>query len=198
MPFWRMFPWDPHAPDGAPFSIRYLPPAGTQTGGRFDLGDPPVLYLAQDATHALTELLHGFRGTPLLREHLLRPDPTVPGTYHPLSLVEAQLPRGMEARLPDLADPAVLVDLDIRPDQLASHDRTVTQAISRRVHASRAGYPGFRWWSALTGEWHVTVLFMDRVDPRSIEYTSPDPLEIVSPAVQAAARFLRMPIPRSR
>lgn len=141
MPFWRVFPWDPHAPDGAPFSVRYLPPAGAQTGGRFDLGDPPVLYLAQD--------------------------------------------------------PAVLVELDIRPDQLASHDRTVTQAISRRVHAAKAGYPGFRWWSALTGEWHVSVLFMDRVDPREIEYTSPEPLEIGHPAVQAAARFLRMPIPGS-
>jgi hypothetical protein len=196
MPFWRVFPWDPHAPDGAPFSARYLPPAGTQTGGRFDPGHPPVLYLAQDPVHALTELLHGFRGTPLLPEHLLRPDPNGPGTYHPLSLVEARLPTGMEARLPDLADPAVLVDLDIRPDQLASHDRTVTQAISRRVHASTAGYPGFRWWSALTGEWHVTVLFMDRLDPRSIEYTVPVPLDVRHPAVRAAARFLKMPIPR--
>lgn len=101
----------------------------------------------------------------------------------------------MEARLPDLADPAVLVDLEVRPDQLASHDRAVTQAISRRVHAAPARFSGFRWWSALTGEWHVTVLFMDHVDPRVIEYTSPEPLETRHPAVQAAARFLRMPIP---
>jgi hypothetical protein len=198
MPFWRVFPWDPHAPDGAPFSVGYPPPAGTQTGGRFDLGDPPVLYLAQDPVHALAELLQGFRGTPLLPENLVRAAPNEPGIYHPLSLVEARLPEHTQARLPDLADPAVLVELGIRPDHLASHDRAVTQAISRRVHAAPARYPGFRWWSALTGEWHVTVLFMDRPDARSIEYTSPVPLDIRHPAVQAAARFLKMPTPAKR
>lgn len=192
MRLWRVFPWNPEAADGAPFSARYTPPAGSQTGGRFDLGDPPVLYLAQSPAHALTELLQSFRGTPLTPEHLLRADPNAPGAYHPLSLVEASLPRGAETRLPDLADPAVLLTLDIRPDQLASHERVVTQAISRQLHA--AGYDGLRWWSALTGEWHVTVLFLDRVAPSSIGYGPPQPIDIRHPAAQEAARFLRMPL----
>jgi hypothetical protein len=191
---WRVFPWNPDAPDGAPFSARYTPPAGSQTGGRFDLGHPPVLYLAHSPEHAITELLQGFRGTPLTPEHLVRADPAAPGTSHTLALVQARLPTATETRLPDLADPAVLVEFDIRPDQLASHDRAVTQAISRRVHSAPAGHHGFRWWSALTGEWHVTVLFLDRVDPKSIEYTRPEPVTLDHPAVQAAARFLRMPI----
>jgi hypothetical protein len=54
-PFWRVFPWDPAAPDGAPYSARYVPPTGTQTGGRFDLGDVPVLYLAEQPEQALAE-----------------------------------------------------------------------------------------------------------------------------------------------
>jgi hypothetical protein len=192
MPFWRVFPWDPHAADGAPFSARYVPPAGSQTGGRFDMGHPPVLFLAQDPAHALTELLQAFRGTSLTPEHLLRADPNQPGTYHPLAPVETRRPQGVETGLPNLADPAVLVELDIRPDQLASHDRSVTQAISRRVHSAPAGYPAFRWWSALTGEWHVTVLFLDRVSPEAIEYTAPVPLDLHHSEVQAATRFLKI------
>ncbi|HEX9939572.1 MAG TPA: hypothetical protein VGB15_20725, partial [Longimicrobium sp.] len=91
--------------------------------------------------------------------------------------------------------PAMLLELDLRPDQLASHDREVTRTISRRVHADAARYPGFRWWSALTGEWHVTVLFLDRVDIRSIVYTTPEPLDIRHPAVVEAARFLGISVP---
>lgn len=192
MPFWRVFPWNPGAADGAPFSPRYVPPAGSQTSGRFDLGTPSVLYLAESPAHAVAELLQRFRGTGIIPGHLLRGDANAPGTYHPLSLAEATLPQGIDARLPDFANPAVLVDLAIRPDQLASHDRAVTRAIARRVHAASAGYAGFRWWSALTGEWHVTVLFLDRVDAASIEYTTPEPLDIAHPAVREAARFLNI------
>jgi RES domain-containing protein len=142
MPWWRVFPWNPAASDGAPFSTRYEPPAGTQTGGRFDVGTPSVLYLAESPVHAVAELLQGFRGMKLTPTHLVRADPGDPDAFHPLALVEAQLPAGVEANLPDLTDPAVLVRLGIRPDHLASHDRAVTQAISRRVYASATAYPG--------------------------------------------------------
>jgi RES domain-containing protein len=195
MPCWRVFPWNAGAADGAPFSARYVPPAGAQAGGRFDLGVPALLYLAQSPTHALAELLQAHRGKHLTSEHLVRSDPHEPGRYHPLSLVSATLPAEVEARLPDLTDPEVLLELDVRPDQLASHDREVTRAISRRVHAHSAAYPGLRWWSALTGEWHATVLFLDRVDVRSIDYTSPEALDIGHPSVVEAARFLGMSLP---
>ncbi|MBW3570828.1 MAG: RES family NAD+ phosphorylase [Gemmatimonadetes bacterium] len=190
MPCWRVFPWKRGAADGAPFSARYIPPAGTQTGGRFDLGTPSVLYLAQSPAHALAELLQGHRGKAITSEHLVRSDPNLPGTYYPLSLVRAALPEEIEDRIADLANPSVLLTLDVRPDQLASHDREVTRAISRRMHAAAARYAGFRWWSALTGEWHVTVLFLDRADVASIDYTVPEPLDISHPAISEAARFL--------
>ena len=44
---------------------------------------------------------------------------------------------------------------------LAASDRRVTQGIAGRIHA--AGHSGFRWWSALSGEWHTVVLFTDRI-----------------------------------
>lgn len=195
MPCWRVFPWKPGAAEGAPFSARYIPPAGTQTGGRFDLGDPSVLYLAESPAHAIAELLQGHRGKAITPEYLIRSDPNERGTYYPLSAVTAVLPKEVEARLANLTDPSVLVALDIRPDLLASHDREVTRAIARRVHAAPAGYAGFRWWSALTGEWHVTVRFLDRVDAASIGYTTPEPLDIGHPAVREAARFLDILVP---
>jgi len=42
----------------------------------------------------------------------------------------------------------VLSALGLRPDDLAHHDRAITQAIARRLHA--------------IGAWHTTVLFIDR------------------------------------
>jgi hypothetical protein len=194
-PFWRVFPWDPAAPDGGPYSVRYVPPAGSQTGGRFDLGNVPVLYLAEQPEHAVAELLQRFRGKPLRPGHLRRHDRRSPGTFHPLVLVQAYLPGEVEGALPDLGDPVVLDRLGIRPDHLASQERRITQAISRKLHDS--GLPGFRWWSALTGDWHVSVLYLDRVDVRRIAYRAPDPLSLHHPVVHAAARLLRMPFPKS-
>lgn len=188
--FWRVFPWDPHAPDGAPFSARYVPPASSQTGGRFNFEGTAILYLAQSPAHAVAEVLQGFRGKTLKSEHLVHGNPEQPRTYHPLSVVKATLPHEIVTRLPDFTEPMALLQFGLRPDQLASHERFVTQAIAREVHADPASYAGFRWWSALTGEWHVTVLFLDRVDVASIDYATPEPLHIADPAVREAARFL--------
>ncbi|HYJ80469.1 MAG TPA: hypothetical protein VEW03_12730, partial [Longimicrobiaceae bacterium] len=85
-----------------------------------------------------------------------------------------------------------LVAHGIRPDHLASYERTVTQAIARKIHDNTAGYPGFRWWSALTGDWHAAVVFLDHVHVRDIGYGDPDPAHVGHPAVLEAARFLRM------
>ncbi len=92
--------------------------------------------------------------------------------------------------LPDLADPSTLADLGIRPDRLASEDRRVTQAISRGIH--ERDYPGFRWWSALKGDWHATILFLDRVPLDTIEYGQPDPLHLEHSVVERVRHELRM------
>lgn len=198
MAYWRVFPWNPDAAPGEPFSVQYVPPAGIQRGGRFDLERPPVLYLAETPGHAVAEVLQRHRGTPITSEHLVRSDAGEPGIFHPLSLVQATLPESVEAQIPDFADPTVLLELGIRPDQLASHNRDLTRAIARRVHAAADGYAGFRWWSALTGEWHVTVLFSDRVDAGSIDYATPEPLHIDHPVVREAARFLNISLAPKR
>jgi RES domain len=130
-----------------------------QTVGRFDLHDrPPVRYLAESPEHAIGEVLSPFRGTDFRPAYLRQGG-------HRLALVEVTLGASLVARIPDCTDPAVLSELGLKPDELAHHDRRVTQGIARRLH-ERSGVAGevagLRWWSALTGAWHTTVVFTDR------------------------------------
>jgi hypothetical protein len=95
--------------------------------------------------------------------------------------------------MPDCTDPEVLAALDLRPDQLAHHDRTVTQAISRRLHAAGAatGSPaGLRWWSALTGAWHTNVVFTDREGPGDVVFGEPRHLQPSDAIVRRALSAL--------
>lgn len=184
--FWRVFPWDPAAGPGAPFSARYVVPAERQRHGRFDLGSSPVLYLAESPEHAVAELLRPFTGRCLSDAQLVN-------AGHPLALVEVRLDPGVASRLADLTDPAVLVACDIRPDQLASRNRMLTQAVSKSLFDR--GLPGFRWWSALHGDWHAVLLFLTRISPVEMSYGNPEPLRVSHPAVVAAAGELRMDLP---
>ncbi len=192
-PFWRVFPWDAAAAPGAPFTPQYLRPPGLGTDGRFDLSDTPTLYIAlDDPVHALTEVLRSLRGRRELRNgHLRRKVRGRKVVYHPLAIVETWVPAATYDAMPDLGNPKNLVRFSIRPDDLASHDRGVTQRISRKLHDDH-GLAGFRWWSAFRGEWHVGVLYMDRVDPLQLHYGTPDPLHLGHPIVHAAADELRM------
>lgn len=165
---WRCFPWDAKARRDEPFSATFLVPG--QTVGRFDLGDrPPVRYLAESPEHAIGEVLGAFRGTHFHPAYLRQGG-------HALALVEVTLSPGLVERIPDLTDPATLMDLGIPPDSLAHHDRTLTQGIARRLHA--LGTPaGLRWWSALTGAWHANVVFTDRVRTGEVTFGTPRRLE---------------------
>jgi hypothetical protein len=181
--FWRVFPWDPAAGPGAPFSPEYVVPAERQTRGRFDLGTTPVLYLAESPEHAVAEMLRPFTGRPLQRPHLL-------GAGRQLALVGVDLAPAVVTRLADLTDPAILLRYSIHPDALASRSRATTQAISRSLFDE--GLSGFRWWSALHGDWHALLIFLSRVEGGEIAHASPEHLTPEHPAVTAAALELKM------
>lgn len=179
---WRVFPWDQSSAPGAQFSPTYIAPG--QRTGRFDLDDhPPVLYLAESAPHALGEALQGFRGRTIGPAHLRRHG-------FPLAIAPVEVAPAIAARLPDLNDPPTLARLGVRPDRLASHDRTVTQGIARALHTE--GHAGFRWWSALTGEWHGTVLFTDRYAAAEVTVGPPRILTVGDPDLITAAQMLGM------
>ena len=165
---WRVFPWDPAARPGEPFSPTYIHP--NQGAGRFDVAGKLVVYLAETAVHAVAEKLQRFRGQKIDRKDLIE-------FGQPLALVECQLGK---IKLADLCDPAVLVKHDIKPDELASRDAVKTQRVAATLH--KAGYAGLRWWSALSGDWHTIVVFQGE-----IEYGKPEELTIGHEAVQEAS-----------
>ncbi len=174
---WRCFPWNPDAAEGAAFSPSHIVPG--QTVGRFDLHDrPPVRYLADTPEHAIGEALSPFRGTRFVPAYLRQQG-------YPLALVDVALASALVDRIPDLTDPEVLSMLRLRPDDLAHHDRKLTQAIARGVHDAGIpslgvpprSYAGLRWWSALTGAWHTTVVFTDRIHRGEIQFGRPHQLD---------------------
>ena len=180
---WRCFPWDRDAAPGSAYSPSHV--AAGQRAGRFDLRDaPPVLYLGEDPAHVVAEALQAFRNTSfipaILRRHGL-----------PLALVEATLPDDAAARIADLCDPTVLVLHDIPPDRTAHHDRQVTQGIARALH--EAGVTGLRWWSTITGAWHVWALYLDRIPAEAVTWGAPRPLEPDDEPVLEARKVLGIP-----
>lgn len=181
-PLWRVFPWDPAARPDEPFSPTFV--AHGQTSGRFDLADrPPVLYLAESPEHAVGEKLQRFRGRRLTPLHLRE-------FGHGLAIVPViPAPRVVKA-VADLTDPATLDQLDLRPDAIASRDRRRTQAIARRLHET--GWSGLHWWSAITGDWHTTVLFLGprRARPGELRYGAPEFLTVSHPAVVRCLELL--------
>ena len=179
---WRIFPWDPSAAPGDAFSPTFV--ATGQTSGRFDLGDrPPVLYLAESSEHAVGEKLQRFRGRRLTHLHLRE-------FGHGLAVVPVTPATGVLERVADLTDPAILARLALRPDAIASSDRTATQAIGRRLYEE--GWSGLHWWSALTGDWHTTVLFLDpvRIGSGELGFGVPELLTLTHPAVVRCAELL--------
>lgn len=159
---YRVFPWDPDAGAGEPFSAAYVPPL--QGSGRFDLPGRPVWYLSESAAHAVAETLQPFRSRPFQDAMLRR-------FQHSLALVEVHLPDDVADAIVNLDDPGELLRLGLTPSLLASDDRKKTQRVAERVYAS--GATGLRWWSALSGDWQTVVLFLDRAPVERLEIDEP-------------------------
>jgi hypothetical protein len=182
---WRAFPWDPGAAPGQPFSPEYCPP---QHGyNRFDLprSERGVLYLAGSPAHAVGELVQSYRNQKL-DEH----DLFILG--HRLALVEVTLDAAPGERIADLCDPAELVRIGTGPDQVAARERRTTQGIAEQLFGD--GWVGLRWWSAFFGEWHGTVLFLDRMDADWFSYGLPEPLHLRDPVIEETAHLLGIEI----
>lgn len=178
--WWRVFPWEPQAEEGQPFSASFVP--GGQGRGRLDLPGSPfgVLYLAELPEHAVAEAIQPYRN-----QTLDEADLRLEGCA--LALVSAGLSHDVRAGVVDLCDPAELVRLLVRPDELAARTRATSQRVSRTVYA--AGHTGLRWWSTFFGEWHAVVLFLDRLaEPPA--YGTPRPISLADPALVEATRRL--------
>lgn len=143
-------------------------------------------YFAASPAHAIGEILAAFRGTSFVPAYLRQYD-------YPLALTAVRITDALVARLADLSDPATLLVHGVGPDTVAHHDRTQTQAIARVLHSGSQGHAplaGLRWWSSLTGAWHTTVVFTDRVTPDEIQFERPSRVTLEEASLREALRVL--------
>lgn len=174
---YRVLPHLPRVAAGRPGSPRHVPPS---TGAnRVDNPDLyAVLYLGDSPVGAVAE---AFGWAPRWSAALLRGSPSLPGSTR--ALVTFELPAS--APLCDLDDAARLVDLRLRPSEVVTRDRGVTQAWSRRIFETSA-YAGVRWWSYYEPSWGSVGLW----DVTSLAVTAVEPLTVDHPALVAAAETI--------
>ncbi len=181
---YRVFPLRPGA---RPEPL--LVPRDRQGAGRHD--DPDrytAVYLAREPIGAVAEAIQAFRGRELTERALVRPD----GAVRTLATLDDDALDG----LVDLDDPTVLAGRALRPSQVATGDRAVTQRIARAAFDD--GATGLSWWSTLEAAWTNVTLFGERIGGR-LRLVEAVPLSLDHPAIVDAADRLGVRIaPRPR
>lgn len=180
MRLWRALPLDKSAKAREMGGALWFPRL-QQGGGRHDNPDLyGCLYVAEDAVSAVAELLAPFRGTgKLLPSMLVRYGKS-------LALASLELEDGVTAI--DLDDPSTLIATGLRPSQVATRRRTVTQRQAAEVYGSHPAAVGIRWWSTLESRWINWTLF-DRAE-NSLEVTEVEGLTLAHPVVAEAGDLL--------
>lgn len=175
---YRVLPYLPSARPGQPGHPRYLPPAGG--AGRVDNPtEYSVLYLGDSAAGALAE---AFGWKQVWDTGLFRGSPSLPGSVR--ALVSYQLDD--QALICDLDDAHRLIELALRPSEVVTRDRSVTQGWALRIHRS-ARFVGVRWWSYYDPRWGSLGLWdLAGLTVRSVEVLD----DLDQPSVVEAAEVL--------
>ena len=180
MELFRVFVWDGSSLDdreGGPlFVLR-----SHQGKGRHD--NPSrygAWYCSRLPVAAVAESIQRFRGQTLQDRDLSRPDGRT------TAMAKLDLPA--DVSIADLDDPGVLSERGLRPSQVATRRRSITQPIAESLFAD--GADGLSWWSTLEGEWINVTLFHERVVRRVTLSEPPRRLSIRLPEVRQAAEHL--------
>jgi hypothetical protein len=176
----RVFPRDPRAAPGEPGGSLFWP-RGLQGYGRHDNPELYACFYASEArVSPVAEALAPFRGS----------GEVVPGMLErggrPLALAALELPD--EVPLVDLDEPSMLAAEELRPSQVATRRRSLTQGQAARLFEKHERVAGLRWWSSLESLW-INVTLFDRAEPvmaaGEVETLTPD-----SEPVREAASLL--------
>jgi hypothetical protein len=142
---YRVLPYLRSARANAPGHPLFVP-ASTGAGRVDNPGQYDVLYLGDTAAGAIAE---AFGWAPTWDATLFRGTPALPGSVRALVSYELDDAR---ATVCDLDDARRLVELGLRPSQVVTRDRHVTQQWSAAIFA-RAEFAGVRWWSYYDPRW---------------------------------------------
>ena len=181
MLLYRVAPYLASAKPKDPGHPEYLPsPLGE---GRIDnRGLYHVWYLSVTEAGAIGEV---FEGHPIWNDKMFKYKGISGARFalHTFSVPDA-------CRIVDLDDAQRLLDYGLRPTQVVSRNKSVTQIWARKLYndviMTGPAWEGVRWWSRLNPDWPVIGLF--RVTPT---YVRTSALEPAHPAVQDAAQTLR-------
>lgn len=146
---YRCFAWDRGARVGPNTPLWF--PRQYQGGGRHD--NPlvyGVLYVTASGASALVETLADFRGQRLVAAMLRQ-------RGLPLALADLELDETAEVL--DLDDPRALVRERLRPSQVATRDRKVTQPQALRLYERHPGAAALSWWSTHEATWPNLTVF---------------------------------------
>ncbi len=177
MRLYRVFAWAASAAGRRPGGPLFVP-RDRQGAGRHDAPEKyGAWYCAREAVAAVGEAIQFARGQSIENADFARAGGRV------LALLELELDE--QARLVDLDDAAELVERSIRPSQVATGRRSVTQRIGSRVFDE--GATGFSWWSTLEAEWTNVTLFYERALPFVKVASRPVPLSVELIEVREAA-----------
>lgn len=152
-----------------------------QGAGRHD--NPELfgcLYVGERPISPIAEALAPFRGTGSLTPSMLV------RSGRPLALAELSLPD--EGHVLDLDDPAVLARAGLRPSQVATGLRDITQAYAARLHALHPPAVALRWWSTIEASL-INLTIFDRAQ-QTLELIEMHTLSVDHPAVHEAADLL--------
>lgn len=181
MLLYRVFPWVDGAAAGEPGHPLYIPPQGKH---RIDNPDHySVLYASDAAAGAVAEQ---FGTLSEWAPSMLRGLPALPGSA--FAVVSLDLPD--HVAVCDMDDPARLVELGLRPSQVVTRERAVTQAWALRVY-EEGRWGGVRWWSYYDPRWASHGIW----DLGAVTVAAVEVLDAAHPAVVEAAEVLGRPRP---
>jgi hypothetical protein len=182
MLLYRVLPYLPRARRGHPFHPLFVPPSvGSNRVDNPELYD--ALYAGDAAAGAVAE---AFGWRPVWAEGMLRGPRTEPASVQALVEYDADDDRFSVC---DLDDAARLVTLALRPSQVVTRDRQVTQAWAARLFGEGA-FAGVRWWSYYDPQWGSLGLW----DVSALRVRQVTPLTLDHPAVVEAAGVLSRPL----
>lgn len=146
-----------------------------------------VWYLALTQSGAIGET---FFSIPVWKDEMFLFGDSIPGARYALHRFSIE----DECPIIDLDDSQTLVDYGLRPTQIVTPNRSLSQRWALKLYEDKnpsSGYAwhGIRWWSRTHSDWPVLGLF--RCIP---EYIDTEHLSIKHPAVRDAAAVLRRKI----
>jgi hypothetical protein len=177
---WRLLPWQPGAPSRSPGGALWFP-RELQGAGRHDNPDRyGCLYVSENPVSVVVEGLASFRGAPMLTSGML--------TRAGVRLALAQLELHENGQLIDLDNPRTLIDTELRPSEVATGMRPVTQSYALRLFEAQPELLGLRWWSTIEASLINLTLF-DRAQPE-LGVIDVTPLTVADVVVREGADLL--------